>query len=74
MVLIQGPRQCGKTTVARTVAEPLGYGYVGFDDDNLVRAARSDTLGFVLALPPRMVLDEVQTLPEIFINPCMEDK
>lgn len=66
VVLIQGPRQCGKTTLARTVAEPLGYGYVSFDDDNLVRAARSDPLGFVLDLPPRMVLDEVQRVPEIF--------
>lgn len=66
VVLIQGPRQCGKTTLARTVAEPLGYGYVSFDDDNLVRAARSDPLGFVLDLPHKMVLDEVQRVPEIF--------
>lgn len=66
VVLIQGPRQCGKTTLARTVAEPLGYGYATFDDDNLARAARLDPLGFVTDLPPRMVLDEVQRVPEIF--------
>ena len=66
VVLIQGPRQCGKTTLARTVAQPLGYGYASFDDDNLARAARLDPLGFVTDLPPRMVLDEVQRVPGIF--------
>jgi predicted AAA+ superfamily ATPase len=68
VVLIQGPRQCGKTTLARAVAEPRGYGYVSFDDDNLVRAARADPLGFVIDLPPKMVLDEVQRVPEIFTS------
>ncbi len=66
VVLLQGPRQCGKTTLARTVAEPAGFGYLSFDDDNLVRAARADPLGFVTDLPPKMVLDEVQRVPEIF--------
>ena len=66
VVLLQGPRQCGKTTLARCVAEPAGYGYLSFDDDNLVRAARADPLGFVTDLPAKMVLDEVQRVPEIF--------
>lgn len=66
VVLLQGPRQCGKTTLARSVAEPTGYGYLSFDDDNLVRAARADPLGFITDLPPKMVLDEVQRVPEIF--------
>jgi len=73
VVLIQGPRQCGKTTLARTVAEPRGYGYVSFDDDNLVRAARADPLGFVTDLPPQMVLDEVQRVPEIFTSLKLAD-
>ena len=66
VVLLQGPRQCGKTTLARAVAEPAGFGYLSFDDDNLVRAARADPLGFVTDLPPKMVLEEVQRVPEIF--------
>jgi uncharacterized protein len=66
VVLIQGPRQSGKTTLARTIAEPLGYGYASFDDDNLVRAVRQDPIGFVSNLPSKMVLDEIQRVPEIF--------
>lgn len=68
VVLLHGPRQCGKTTLARTVAEPAGYGYLTFDDDNLVAAARSDPVGFIAGLPPHMVLDEIQRVPELFTS------
>ena len=68
VVLLQGPRQCGKTTLARTVTASLGYGYLSFDDDNLVRAARADPLGFVADLPTRAVLDEIQRVPELFTS------
>lgn len=30
---VRGPRQCGKTAPARSVGGPLGYSYVGFDED-----------------------------------------
>jgi len=66
VVLLHGPRQCGKTTLARQVCEPLGYGYLSFDDDTLRAAAVADPAGLVADLPARMVLDEVQRVPEIF--------
>lgn len=66
VVLLQGPRQCGKTTLARLAAQPLGFAYLTLDDENLVRAARSDPLGFVMDLPPKVILDEVQRVPELF--------
>ncbi|MCS6797566.1 MAG: ATP-binding protein [Myxococcota bacterium] len=65
-VLIHGPRQSGKTTLARMVGEPRGYRYVSFDDEAVVRAARWDPVGFVEALPSRVILDEVQRVPELF--------
>ena len=68
VVLLHGPRQCGKTTLAQAVAEPVGYGYLTFDDENLAAAARADPVGFVASLPPRMVLDEIQRVPEIFTS------
>jgi predicted AAA+ superfamily ATPase len=65
-VLIHGPRQSGKTTLARTVGEARGYRYVSFDDEAIRAAAGGDPVGFVGALPARTILDEVQRVPEIF--------
>ena len=65
-VLIHGPRQCGKTTLARTSEASRGYPYVSFDDDAVRAAAAADPMGFVADLPERVVLDEVQRAPAIF--------
>lgn len=67
-VLIHGPRQCGKTTLARIVGGRRGYRYVSFDDDAVRAAARGDPIGFVAGLPSRSILDEVQRVPEIFTS------
>ncbi len=67
-VLIHGPRQSGKTTLARTVGEPRGYRYVSFDEEAVRDAARRDPVGFVEGLPRRTILDEVQRVPELFTS------
>ena len=66
VVLIQGPRQCGKTTLARMVGKTEGYHYISFDDEDTRAAAEADLMGFVKTLPERVILDEVQKVPEIF--------
>lgn len=65
-VLVHGPRQSGKTTLARDVGEAAGYRYFSFDDDALLVAAQSDPVGFISGLPEKTILDEVQRAPEIF--------
>ena len=65
-VLIHGPRQCGKTTLARVSEASEGYPYVSFDDDVARAAAVADPMGFVADLPERVILDEVQRAPAIF--------
>ena len=65
-VLIQGPRQSGKSTLAQLVGDPRGYGYISFDDDVARVAAESDPAGFVTGLPECAVLDEVQRVPSLF--------
>lgn len=67
-VLVHGPRQCGKATLARLVGEPRGYRYVSFDDEAVATAARADPVGFVSDLPARTILDQVQRVPEIFTS------
>lgn len=66
VVLIHGPRQCGKTTLARVLGDAAGYAYTSFDDDVLRAAAQADPVGFVADLPEKAVLDEVQRVPELF--------
>ncbi len=65
-VLVHGPRQCGKTTLARLVGDSLGYDYISFDDDVARTAAAADPAGFVAGLPERSILDEVQRVPSLF--------
>lgn len=65
-VLVHGPRQCGKTTLARLVGDPRGYAYVSLDDADVLAAARRDPVGFAADLPPKTILDEVQRSPELF--------
>src|SRR5260370_760483 len=66
VVLIHGPRQSGKTTLARLVGEPRGHHYFSFDDDAAREAAERDPAGFVADLPERVILDEVQRVPSLF--------
>jgi len=67
VVVVQGPRQCGKTTLALRVGGPLGFEYVNLDDDASRRAAQDDPAGFVGRLPERVIIDEVQRAPELFL-------
>ena len=66
VVLIHGPRQSGKTTLARAVGEHRGYRYFSFDDEAARGAAQQDPAGFVAGLPERAILDEVQRVPALF--------
>ncbi|MDT8323631.1 MAG: ATP-binding protein [Bacteroidota bacterium] len=66
VILLHGPRQCGKTTLARMIASEKNYTYITFDDEVQREAAQNDATGFVLNLPERVIIDEVQRVPEIF--------
>jgi len=65
VVLIHGPRQCGKTTLARMFGDAAGYEYISFDDD--VQLATADPVRFAADLPHKTILDEVQRVPGLFL-------
>jgi predicted AAA+ superfamily ATPase len=68
VVLIHGPRQCGKTTLALELGRELGYEYLTLDDSVTLGSALADPVSFVDALPERVILDEVQRAPELFLR------
>lgn len=64
VVLINGPRQSGKTTFVQELKKQ--WKYITFDDPANVDAALYDPNGFINKLPEHVILDEVQRVPEIF--------
>ena len=62
---ITGPRQSGKSTFVKHELEGQ-YRYVTFDDPLLIDFFYSDPKGFIKQHSDRVILDEVQKVPEIF--------
>ncbi len=67
-VVLTGPRQCGKTTLARQLAELPGKPSLYLDLENeRDRAVLGDANAFLDSVADRLViLDEVQRMPELF--------
>ena len=65
VVLIVGPRQAGKTTLARRYANP-DRPFITLDDPATLSAARADPTGFVRGLS-QAVIDEVQRAPDLLL-------
>ena len=66
VVLIAGPRQAGKTTLARHMASQ-GMRYITLDDELSLLAAREDPVGMVRGLD-RAVIDEIQRAPQLLLS------
>ena len=67
VVLVHGPRQSGKSTLAIAVGGEK-YSYITFDEDAILAAARNDPKGFIEDLPAYCILDEIQRIPELFTS------
>ncbi|MDF3014224.1 MAG: ATPase, family [Cellvibrio sp.] len=61
VVCLLGPRQVGKTTMAREYCPQ--HSYINFDDSTLLNAAKQDPSGFIQGLAEFVILDEVQRAP-----------
>lgn len=67
-ILLTGPRQSGKTTMLKRLAETEGIGreYVSLDDLTLREMAINDPAMFLQLYKPPILIDEVQYAPELF--------
>ena len=66
VVLLTGPRQVGKTTMLRHLAQSTGRTYATLDDPAAQHLAKEDPVGFFQNYPPPVLVDEVQYAPELF--------
>ena len=67
-ILLTGPRQSGKTTMLRSLAEKenIGREYVSLDDLTMREMAKTDPKMFLQLHKPPILIDEVQYAPELF--------
>src|SRR4051812_21601429 len=68
VVMLNGARQSGKSTLAKSL---IGEGYMGryvtLDDATSLAAAKHDPAGFISGLGASTVIDEIQRAPELFL-------
>ncbi len=67
-ILLTGPRQSGKTTMLRSLAEKEDFvrEYVTLDDLTIRDMAKNDPKLFLQLHKPPLLIDEVQYAPELF--------
>jgi uncharacterized protein len=70
VILINGARQTGKSTLCRQLVEAGSFDgqIMTMDDPTTLAAAQADPLGFLQDLSPHVIIDEVQRAPELFLS------
>ena len=66
VILLNGQRQVGKTTLLKNMAKGTNYGYVSLDDMNAQKLAKQDPELFLQQNPPPVIIDEIQYAPQLF--------
>lgn len=68
VVGLLGPRQAGKSTLARLlISDGWGASYITLDDAQTMAAARADPTGFVAEIEGPCVIDEIQRAPGLML-------
>lgn len=67
-ILLTGPRQSGKTTMLKNLAEKENTGrkYISLDDLTVRETAKNDPKLFLELYTPPIIIDEIQYAPELF--------
>ena len=65
VVALTGPRQCGKTTLARQILDPSASTWFDLEDPR-TRALFDEPMTLLEPLEGLVVIDEVQRVPDLF--------
>lgn len=68
VVLVNGARQCGKSTLVAQIARQREAAWRSLDDAATRQAAVLDPTGFVAKSDEMMIIDEVQRAPELLLS------
>ncbi len=73
VVTITGPRQSGKTTLARMIFP--SHQYVSLENIDVREFARQDPVGFLKNFPSPVIINEIQRVPELlsYIQTLVDD-
>lgn len=66
VILVNGARQTGKTTLVQSVGDGRSARYISLDDTGFLAAVKADPSGFIAGLSGPTIIDEVQRAPELF--------
>ncbi len=64
IITLTGPRQSGKSTLLRMTFPD--YTYISLEDPDIRSFAEEDPRGFLATYPSKVILDEVQRVPNLF--------
>lgn len=67
VVVVAGPRQAGKSTLAAHVVTERAGTWLSLDDADTLDAARTDPVGFVSGRSGLVGIDEAQRVPELLL-------
>ena len=65
IIALTGPRQSGKTTLAKEIFKK-GYKYVNLEEIDNREYAKSDPRSFLAEYQDGVIIDEAQHIPELF--------
>ena len=68
IVYLTGPRQAGKTSLAKIIPENYDFEYISFDNENIRQSAENDPIGFIETYKDKkLILDEFQYIPKLVL-------
>ncbi len=68
VLLLNGARQTGKSTLAHWIAKQREFDYITLDDFTVLNAVAEDPVGFMASFERPLIIDEVQKAPPLFVT------